>query len=615
MAITLRGELGSVFGELRRRLQSVPLDWDAPVRLWRAEQRAHWRDDLLAGLAVSVMAIPQALAYAIIAGVPPIMGLCGAVFVGLIAALWCHSPFLNCGPTNAASLMLAAVLLTQPAGGNVATQVALIAVVIGLFQIVGATLGVGGLTKFISRSVIVGYTTATGLLIFLGQIPNLIGTSIPHGYGLLSRFWLSLRTIPETSLATLATAGMALVSMLLVRRYLPRVPVGLAGIVGGALYAWGVRAFWAGAQVKLVGDMQRIPMGLPKMALPGFTLNAVYDMAGPAIALGLLACIEVTTITKSLGMRTGKRSEPNQDILGLGLGNFFGAFFGALPGSGSFTRSEFSYRCGARTRWSVVFTALAGLAVLIAGGPLLELIPVAALATLIGWLAYSLVDFKRVRIALTATHSDAVVFLTTFGATLLLRLDSAIYLGMLVSMGLFLQKASVPKLIEFQFDEDGRFRPAKETEPAATPQISIIHVEGELFFGAAESIQDEIMRTIDRGLTKVVILRLRNAQHLDASGVMVLEQLINDLRRLDIQVLISGTSHDIDRVVARSGFEKFIGRENYFPSQDNFLDATRRAMQRAKAIVGDPAAQIKLFYDKDKEAERTAAAPATVTAK
>ncbi len=615
MGISFQREVSSIAAEIRRRLHAATIDGDAPLQLFRRARFTHWRQDLAGGLAVAVMAIPQALAYAIIAGAPPIMGLYGAVFVGLIAAVWGHSIYLNCGPTNAASLMLAAVLLARPSNGDLAGQVALMTVVIGIFQVVAATLGVGGLTKFISRSVIVGYTTATGLLIFLGQIPNLFGTEVPRGYGLLSRFWVSLQQLPASNLPTVLTALSAVVAMVGLRRYLPRLPVGFAALLAGSLYAWGMQEFWPQARVQLVGDLQHIPMGLPGLVFPNFQLNDIYDIVGPAIALGLLACIEVTTITKSLGMRTGQRTQPNQDIFALGLGNTIGAFLGAIPGSGSFTRSEFSYRCGVRSRWGAIYTSIIGLAVVAFGGPLLEKIPVAALAALICWLAVSLVDLKRVRVALTATHSDAVVFLVTFFATMFTRLDSAIYLGMLVSMGLFLQKASVPKLMEFQFDDDGRFRPAKESETSATPQISIVHVEGELFFGAAESIQDEIMRTVEPGLTKVIILRLRNAQHLDATGVMVLEQLIHDLRQNGTQVLISGTSHDIDRVVGRSGLDKFIGQENYFPSGENFLDATRRAMLRAKEIVGNPSAQIKLYYDKDKEAERTAPTPSTTTSR
>jgi SulP family sulfate permease len=604
MAISFQHEVSSIVGELKRRLHTATIDTTAPRQLFRRECIKYWRHDIVGGLTVSIMDIPQALAYAIIAGVPPIMGLYCAVFVGMVSGFWSHSTYLTCGPTNAASLMLAAVLATQ-FSGNVVAQVALITFVIGAFQVVAAALSVGGLTKFISRSVIVGYATGAGALIFLGQLPNLIGIQVAYG-SLLSRVWQSLAQLQAADMGTMATAATSLLAMIVVRRYGPRMPVGILGLVAGTLYAWGIRETWGDSTVRLVADIQHIPNGLPRLIWPGFNLNNIYTMVGPAIALGLLACIEVATISKSLGMRTGTTTRPNQDIFGLGLGNLVGSFFGAIPGSGSFTRSELSYRSGMKTRWGVIFTSLISLLVLATAGQAIELIPIASLAALICWLALGLIDLKRVRVALTATHSDAVVFLVTFFATMFTRLDSAIYLGMLVSMGLFLQKASVPKLMEFQFDDEGRFRPAKESEPSATPQISIVHVEGELFFGAAESIQDEILRTVEPGLTKVIILRLRNAQHLDATGVMVLEQLIRDLRQQGIQVLISGTSHDIDRVVGRSGLDKSIGKENYFPSGENFLDATRRAMQRAKELVGADDAQIKLFYDKDKEAERAA---------
>ena len=294
----------------------------------------------------------------------------------------------------------------------------------------------------------------------------------------------------------------------------------------------------------------------------------------------------------------------------MGLGNTVAAFFGAMPGSGSFTRSEFALRSGVTTRWGVIFSSIFALAVILLAGGLLDKIPIPALAALIIWLALKLIDRKHIRIALLSTHSDALVFLITFFAALLLRLDSAIYIGVLVSMALFLQKASVPRLVEFEFDKEGRFRMADPKAGMMTPQISIIHVEGELFFGAAESIQDEIWHSIDLNRNKVVVLRLRNAQNLEASGVMVLEQLIRDLKRIGIQVLVSGTSPEIDRVVLRSGLDQIIGKENYFPSLGNFLDATRRAVLRANEITGVKHPEIRLFYDKDKEQGRqTQAAP------
>jgi SulP family sulfate permease len=257
------------------------------------------------------------------------------------------------------------------------------------------------------------------------------------------------------------------------------------------------------------------------------------------------------------------------------------------------------------TRWGVVSSALFALGIVTASGPLLEKIPLPALAALIMWVSLKLIGLKSIRIALTATHSDALVYLTTFLAAIFLRLDYAIYLGVLVSMGLFLQKASVPRLMEFEFDEQGRFRRADKDKKSAMPQISIVHVEGELFFGAAETLEEEILRSIDRDSTKVIILRLRNAHNLDASGVMVLAQMIRDLRETGIHVLISGTNPEVDRVIQRAGFEQIIGKENYFPSQENFLEATRRAVFRAHEIVGVKSPVIRLFYDKDQEQART----------
>lgn len=606
--LTVSGELAHIVGELRRRFSNVSLQFDAPLRLLRGLEGGDRKRDALGGLAVSVMAIPQAMAYALLAGVPPIMGLWALVMVGLIAGLWCRSPHLACGPTNTLSLMLAAVLVGRVGEANVFGQVALIAVVVGGFQIAAACLGAGGLTRYISRTVVVGYMAATGVLIFLNQVPNLAGTHVEGARGLLARVAASLATLPDAHLPSLIVGGATFGCIAISRRLLPKIPAGFVGIIFGSLLAWALRSFHESLHVAVVGDLQRIAGSFPELIWPGFNLQSIYELAGPAIALGLLGCLEVSTITRSLAMRTGKSAEPNQDMFALGLGNLFGAFVGAMPSSGSFTRSEFSLRSGVTSRFGVVISSLVACVVVLCAGRLLEWIPIPSLAALIMWLSLKLVERKQLRVVLLSTYSDALVFLTTFAAAIFLRLDSAIYLGVLVSMALFLRKASQPKLMEFEFDEQGRFRPVAQGSDEDSPQVSIVHVEGELFFGGAETIQEEIWRSVDRVRTRVVVLRLRNAQNLDATGVMVLEQLIRDLRGMQIHVLISGTSPEIDRVVMRSGLSKTLGAENYFPSRGNFLDATRRAVIRANEIVGISNPQIRLFFDKDQEQKRQAAA-------
>jgi SulP family sulfate permease len=600
---------------LRQRFHAESVDWAAPLRLLRPEARRHWRGDALGGLGLMVMAVPQVLAYAMIAGVPPVMGLYSLVVVTLVAALWCATPHLSFGPSNASSLMLGVALLTMGSAGSLGAWVALVALVMGLFQVVAAVLGAGGLTKYISRSVIVGYTTAIGALIFFNQIGNLVGVEVTGAKGLFAKVWANLRALPRAEPASAATAVVTLGVIWWCARRWKRVPAGFAGIVAGGLFAWGLRRFDAALAVRLVQDVQPIPAGLPVLVAPALNLDAIYELVGPAIALGLLASIEVSAAAKNLAMRTGQRHRPNQDILALGFGNIAGAFFGAMPGSVSFTRSEFSYRSGARSRLAMVFCALLSLVAVLTARPLLNHVPIPALAALIMWLSIKLIEPKLVRVALRSTYSDALVFLATFLAAIFLRLDTAIYLGTLVSMALFVQKASRPQLMEFEFDRQGRFRPVAENGAPVTPQISIVHVEGELFFGAAENLEEQLWKTVDLGRTQVLVLRLRNAHNLDASGAMILDQLIRNLRDAGLTVLVSGTSPEIDRVFVRSGLHKVVGEENYFPSRGNFLEATRRAVIRANQIVGVEHPGVRLFYDRDQEQRRVGARePATAPA-
>jgi SulP family sulfate permease len=229
--------------------------------------------------------------------------------------------------------------------------------------------------------------------------------------------------------------------------------------------------------------------------------------------------------------------------------------------------------------------------------PVFNYIPVPALAAQLMRIGYRLINRSQIRFSTRSTHSDAVVFFATLGAALFLRLDTAIYIGIGVALALFLQKTSTPLLVEYTFTESGQLAELRDRNQRPNPQISIIHVEGELFFGAADLFQDQVRRQAEDENIRVFILRMKNARHLDATTVMALESLHDYLRKTGRYLLISGSSPDVTRVLRNSGLLKQIGEENIFPAEINPTIATKRALVRARELLPEKA-EVRLFYDR-----------------
>jgi SulP family sulfate permease len=231
-------------------------------------------------------------------------------------------------------------------------------------------------------------------------------------------------------------------------------------------------------------------------------------------------------------------------------------------------------------------------------GPTIRFIPLPALAVVVMCTAVYLVDWHQIQVSWRATRSDAAVLLTTFLAALLTPLDFAIFLGVAASIVLFLRKAGSPQLVEYTFNDEGNLTEVVANAPRQNPHISIIHVEGELFFGAAELFREEIRRLCDDGNVKVVILRLKNARHLDATSVLALEELVHHLRQSGRHLLLSGASRDVYRVLRNSGLLDVLGKENFFlasPRNPNY--STREALRRAQQLLGETEAEVRIYFN------------------
>jgi len=583
------------------------------------------KQDARAALSVTALSVAQAIAFASIAGLPVVYGILCAAVAAMVAPFFSGSRHTILGPTNATAFMLFSFFAINPElTGRASELMPLLVLMVGILAAVGAFFRVADLLQYISRSVLVGYMSGAAVLIIANQLIPLLGVkpflsekATATFVGMLFSLGTVIRHTQWVPLVIgLATAGIYLG----LRRWKPHFPIFaltllLSSVIFGSLIHFEIGPFLGAATFETFNFNDLMPK-LPGLLRPGI-FEDISALMGVALAIAFVASLENTLMSKTLASMTGDRADVNQDMLSVGMANLASAISGGMPASGSLTRSLLNHEAGARTRFASMFagayTLLAAIVIAASVGwglPLISFVPKAALAALVIILSLSLFHMKNIRICLRSTSDDAKVLVLTFLATLLAPLHVAIFIGVAISITLFLRKASRPFLIEYEFSEEGELREIGQKRQRPIPAISIVHVEGDLFFGAADLFRTQIQRTASDEAIRVIILRLKNARHLDATSVMALEDLIRFMRARGLHLLISGASRDVYKVLKNSGVLETLqegtnrseGETNLFlawPSNPNL--STRDALKRAQQLLGTDKAEIRIFYDPNKK--------------
>ncbi|MEZ7844209.1 MAG: SulP family inorganic anion transporter, partial [Opitutales bacterium] len=482
--------------------------------------KGHLVGDTRAGFNVALLAFPQGMAYALIAGLPIQYGIYGSAIAAMVAPIFAKSHYITLGPTNATSVMLLSAFASLGiAGTQMLSLVPLLILMVGLFVVVGAYFKVANFVQYISRSVITGYITAAALLIIANQIPKALGLSLPRKG---ATFYDSI-TLIASSIETVhwITVGISLVTVVLyvwLDRFFKALPNVAICLVTLSLLA----ALTVGHDTG-VAFLSGINAADWSFQAPALSLANIQLLASPALAIALLCILEGISIGKSLAAKTGARLNANQAMFSIGMANISCAFFSGMPASGSLTRSSLSATSGGR---SVLASYISGAIVFIGAfvlGPYTRFIPQCTLAVLVIAIGISLLNKHAIRIVTRSTKSDAIVFGSTFISGLLMPLDMAIYIGVGISIILFLKKVARPEMIEYAFNQEGYLAEVETPEQRSTPEVSIVHVEGELFFGAADLFRDQMRRICEDPNLKIVVLKMRNAHNMDATAVMALE--------------------------------------------------------------------------------------------
>ena len=555
-----------------------------------------------AGVNVALLAFPQGMAYALIAGLPIQYGIYGSAIAALVGPIFSRSRFITLGPTNATSVMLLSAFASLGiAGDNMLMMVPLLILLVGLFIVLGAYFKVANLVQYISRSVITGYISAAALLIITNQIPKALGLEMA-GKG--ATFFESLSLMAAAiGTANGTTVSISIATALLYTglhwkfRTLPNVAICLVVLSLGSAFLLNEQS-----GVELLSGINASSWS---MQIPSLTLEGVRLLASPALAIALLCILEGISIGKSLAAKTGARLDANQAMFSIGMANIACAFMSGMPASGSLTRSSLCESSGGR---SPLASYLSGVIVFIgafAVGPLIGYIPQCTLAVLVIAIGLSLINKKAIKIVTHATRSDAVVFSVTFLSGMLMPLDSAIYMGVGVSIILFLKKVARPEMVEYAFNDSGELAQMEKPEQRDVPEVSIVHVEGELFFGAADLFQNQMRRICEDPNLKIVVLKMRNAHNMDATGVMALEELVRYMNEKGRYLILSEVKADMAQVLKNSDLYDYIEDRNIFRDDPcNPTMSTAKALKRAKEHLGDSEANVSIYVDPVRDQEK-----------
>jgi SulP family sulfate permease len=546
--------------------------------------------DLTAGLTVATVAVPQAMAYATLAGVPPQYGLFTAIVMTGVGALLDSSRQLINGPTNAISIALLSALATFPESERMPAAV-LLAFLVGGVQLGIALLRLGDLTRYVSHSVIVGFTVGAGTLLVLDQMKNLLGLEsrgAPEDH-FLKRFWLSLTEGGSVHGPTLLIGAGTIVVVVAVRQLNgllrargARFPIP-QHLVALALMATLVWAFRLDDRfgVKIVGA---IPASLPQFQLPDLRWEPTRQLAGNAFAIALLGLLEAVAMAKSIAGRTGQKLDINQQCLSEGAANLAGSFFQCIPGSGSLTRSAVNQQAGAVSQWSGVFSAVAVAGTVLLFAPLAQYVPRSALAGLLMLAAFRMVDRGQLAFHLRATRFDAGVVLATALAAVFISVEFCIVIGVFLSFVLYVPRAAQVRMARLTATPD---RGIRERQAGDVPcdRLLCYALEGELFFGA----EPELAKLLDsvgqaaRGPVRVVILVLGRARNPDAGFLKLLRAFHARLGRRGVALLLCGVQADLSRALADTGLDARMDARRIFRDgggQDsNHRDAVHVAYQ------------------------------------
>ncbi|MEO5348727.1 MAG: sulfate permease [Magnetococcus sp. YQC-3] len=542
------------------------------------------RADFVAGITVALVLIPQSMAYAGLAGLPPHYGLYAACLPGAVAALFGSSRQLATGPAAVVSLLTASALAPLASTGSEGyiAMAIILSLLVGVVQIALGLLRLGVVVNFLSHPVVVGFTNAAAIIIGLSQLSKMLGVKMGRSESFLLDIWQVVKQVEHTHLPSLFFGLTSFAIMMAIKKSRPQLPYVLIAVTLMTLASGGL-----GFQAMGGAVVGAVPAGLPNFALPKLTLDLFLSLLPSAFVISLVGFMEAISIARAIAARTKVHLDPNQELIGQGLGNLFGSLTQAYPTTGSFSRSAVNFDAGARSGVSSLFTALTVVVTLLFLTPLLYHLPESVLAAVIMMAVVGLVNLKAIQHAWHASRHDGIAALFTFVATLGFapHLDKGILAGAGLAILLFLYRTMRPRVAVL-----GRFADGSLRDMAVYPdlphdeRIIVVRFDGQLYFANAAYFGDQILAAMaDQPQAKYLLLVGDGINQLDASGEEVIRRLQADLQENGMVLLFSGLKRQVLEVMRSTGlFAQLGGDENIFSTSEIALKHIYRLLWEEK---------------------------------
>jgi sulfate permease, SulP family len=535
---------------------------------WPLVGRDSLRSDLLAGLTGAVIVLPQGVAFAMIAGLPPEYGLYTAMITPIVAALFGSSLHLISGPTTAISIVVFSAIShhAEPGTPEFISLALTLTFLAGLYQLAFGLARLGTLINFVSHTVVVAFTAGAAILIMTSQLKHVLGIHVPKGESFLHTWIDIFNGIGDINYYIVTVALATLIFALFIKRFCPRLPYLLLAMIFGSFVSFTLNGEAHGVQ--LVGE---IPAHLPPLSSPDFSIATIRQLAPEALAVALLGLIEAVSIARSVATRSQQNINGNQEFIGQGLSNMVGSFFSSYAGSGSFTRSGINYQAGAKTPLSAIFAAIFLALIVLLIAPLTAYLPIAAMGGIILLVGYNLIDFHQIKVILKVSRSETSVLAVTFLATLFLELEFAIYAGILLSLVFYLNRTTHPRIVNLAPDPDEPQRHLTCLERKSLlecRQLKILRIDGSLFFGAVNETSTQLRQLKETEPTLSHILIIADSiNFIDIAGAEMLVQEVNYWKAQGGGLYLCGLKMEVESFLRRGGYLDEISEKNVFTSK------------------------------------------------
>ena len=534
--------------------------------------------DLLAGITTGILAIPQGIAFALIARVPPEHGLYAMIVPTIVAALIRSSPFLITGSTNTSALVVGAVVTSVAADPRDAVPwMLLIVLLMGIIQVAAGMLRLGGIGRYVSQAVLVGFTLGAATLIFTDQLRNVLGIAVEASPRLIESMEHLLARLADFDGRALAIAVLTWAVIYGCARVSPLIPGAMIALVVTALAAHALGWEDGARPIAVVGD---IPRGLPSPTVPPVSLDRIEKVLGASFAIAILGMVEAISIGKALSARAHVKFHANQELFAKGVGNVVGAFFSCMPTSASWTRSAVNLQKGSKTRWVGVVAGVTELVIMLVFEPAGRYVPRAALGAIVMWIAVLMVDLESARNVWRWSRADATIFVLTFVSTLVFQIQYAIYLGIVMSLVMLVRRVGELQIVEMVEVAPRQYREIEIDGDTGKSALVLLGVEGDLFFGVVDELEERLSEIAERG-ARVIIIRMKRAHAIDATAAEALANFAAEFQESGGRLMLCGLKPELHAQVVRSHLGQVLGADNVLVTEARLLGSLRRAMERA----------------------------------